>query len=299
VLEQTGFPVVSESRNGTTFWHFMEGFHVEALVSLPPTEQMALYFRKGLFPPLRGSPVYDALQSALQKIGAALPPQSFTLLRGLNDSISIHSFGLKDYSRSREVIQILTRAVLPKFPTRIKHRAVGFERGIEREVDPYRLWYVNNGRYLVANDHRSGELRVFAVERISSAQAPNRRFAIQPGCDFEEFSQSAFNLVWGDPQEVKIRFSRQQAPYIEERIWHPSQRITRHADGSIEFSVRVADLWEVKHWLIGFGSDAAVLCPEKLRKDIEQECAGILARKGKNDHDKIRPHLPPSSLRKR
>ena len=28
-LERAGFPVISEERNGTVFWHFMEGFHAE------------------------------------------------------------------------------------------------------------------------------------------------------------------------------------------------------------------------------------------------------------------------------
>ena len=64
-------------------------------------------------------------------------------------------------------------------------------------------------------------------------------------------------------------------------VQHPSQKIERHADGSIEFSICVADLWEVKRWLIGFGSDAQVLYPDCLRKEIEQECTQILARKGK------------------
>jgi len=52
----------------------MEGFHAEAPVSLTLTEQVALYFTKGLLRPLQGSPVYESLESAMQKIGAQLPP---------------------------------------------------------------------------------------------------------------------------------------------------------------------------------------------------------------------------------
>jgi predicted DNA-binding transcriptional regulator YafY len=42
VLEAAGFPVVSEARNGTIWWHVMEGFHAETPVSLTLNEQMAL-----------------------------------------------------------------------------------------------------------------------------------------------------------------------------------------------------------------------------------------------------------------
>jgi predicted DNA-binding transcriptional regulator YafY len=267
-----GFPVTSETRNGTVFWHFMEGFHAEAPIALTLTEQMALYFSKGLFKPLQGSPIYESLESAIQKIGSQLPAQSFRFLRGLYQGISVSSFGLKDYSHSKEVIDALTRAVFNKFTVRILHRAPYREKAIEREVDPYKLWYVNNGLYLVGYDHKENVLRTFAVERIQSAKLTNRRFEVPEDFNFEQFRQTAFNMIWGEPQEVKIRFSAAQAPYIRERTWHPGQKIETEGDGSIILTLHVADLDEVKRWLIGFGAEAAVLTPEELQMEIADEC---------------------------
>jgi predicted DNA-binding transcriptional regulator YafY len=276
ILERTGFPVVSEARNGTVFWHFIEGFRVEASVSLTLTEQMALYFSRGLLKPLQGTPLYESLESALQKIGSTLPPQGLHFLRGLDQAISVGTFGLKDYSRSKEIIAQLTRAISHKYTVRIEHRVPAYDEGIEREVDPYRFHYENNGLYLVAHDHRSGEPRLFAVERISWVKTTNHRFEIPADFDFETLKQTAFSMVWGEPQEVKIRFSPGQAPYIKERTWHPSQKIETERDGSILLTLRVAGLWEVKRWLIGFGGEARVLHPEDLGKEIEEECATLL-----------------------
>jgi|ERR1700728_238930 len=259
----------------------MEGFHAEAPVSLTLTEQMALYFSKGLFKPLQGTPIHESLESALQKIGSALPPQSFQFLRGLDQAISVRTLGFKNYTLSKDVIAALTHSTFHKFTTRIHHRAARFKKGIDREVDPYRLWYVNNGIYLVGHDHHSGEIRAFAVERISAAKATNRRFEIPADFDFERFTQSAFNVVWGDPQQVKIRFSPDQAPFVEERSWHPSQKIEKRRDGSIILTLQVANLWEVQRWLIGFGSDALVLEPRELKQQIERECANLLRRRTK------------------
>lgn len=277
VLEAAGFPIVSEPRNGTVFWHFMEGFHAVAPVSLTLTEQMALYFSRGLLKPLQGSPMYESLETAMQKIGAQIPPGGFRFLGGLNKAISVATFGLKDYSRSKEIIAILTRGVFHKFTVVIRHHTPQHEEAIEREVDPYRLWYVNNGLYLVGHDHLKEDLRVFAVERIQSAKLTNRRFEIPDDFDFEEFTQTAFNMVWGEPQEVKIRFSPSQAPYIRERIWHPSQKIAQESDGSIVLTIRVADLQEVKRWLIGFGAHALVLAPDELRDEITREFQSVSA----------------------
>ena len=271
-LSVAGFPVTSETRNGTVFWHFMEGFHAEAPIALTLTEQMALYFSKGLFKPLQGSPIYESLESAIQKIGSQLPAQSFKFLRGLDQGISVSSFGLKDYSHSKEVIDALTRAVFNKFTVRILHRAPYREKAIEREVDPYKLWYVNNGLYLVGYDHKENALRTFAVERIQSAKLTNRRFEVPEDFNFEQFRQTAFNMIWGEPQEAKIRFSAAQAPYIRERTWHPGQKIETEGDGSIILTLHVAGLDEVKRWLIGFGAEAAVLTPKELQMEIADEC---------------------------
>ena len=113
---------------------------------------------------------------------------------------------------------------------------------------------------------------------MQSAKLTNRRFEIPPDFNFDEFQKTAFSVIWGEPQEVKIRFSSSQAPYIRERTWHPSQQIETCGDGSIILTLKVADLWEVKRWLIGFGAEAEVLLPLELREEIADECRALVKR---------------------
>jgi predicted DNA-binding transcriptional regulator YafY len=276
VLERAGFPVVTEERNGSIFWHFVEGFHVESPLALTLTELMALYFSKGLLRPLQGSAMHESLESAMQKIGASLPAPTFHLLRALESAVSVRSLGWKDYSRCRGVVDSLTRAIFHRLTVRLEHAAAGYRRTVEHTVDPYRLWYVNNGLYLVGQDHRKDALRVFAIERIRSAAPTNRHFQVPPDFDFNKFTETAFQMIWGEPQLVRVHFSADQSPYITERTWHPSQAIEKRRGGSTILSLRVADLGEVKRWLIGFGAEAQVLEPKQLRDEIAQECAHLL-----------------------
>jgi len=278
VLAAAGFPVTSDMRNGTVFWHFMEGFHAEAPIALTLTEQMALYFSKGLFNPLQGSPIYESLESAIEKIGSQLPAQSFSLLRGLENALAVRTFGFKVYTRSKQTIETMTRAVFHKYRVRLSYQSPRDSRPTEREVDPYRLWYVNNALYVVGHDHLRNDLRVFAVDRIRSVSLTNRRFEIPEDFDFEAFTRTAFNMIWGETQEVKIHFSAWQAPYIRERTWHPSQKIETEPDGSIILTLQVADLWEIKFWLIGFGAEAEVLTPAELGEEISRECREVANR---------------------
>jgi predicted DNA-binding transcriptional regulator YafY len=199
-------------------------------------------------------------------------------MRELEGAVAVSTSGWKDYSRSREVMEKLTKAVLHRYTARIEHTAVGYKEPVSREVDPYKLWYVSNGLYLVAYDQRSEDLRVFAVERIKSVSLTNRRFD-PSGFDLEKFSQSAFVMIGGEAQEVEISFSKEQAPYVRERTWHPSQCIVDGRNGGIVLKLKVADLGEIKRWLIGFGADALVVKPPGLRREIAAECARMSKRR--------------------
>jgi predicted DNA-binding transcriptional regulator YafY len=282
-LERGGFPITSEERNGTVLWRFMEGFRVDTPLSLELTELMALYFSRGLLKPLEGSPIYEAIESAISKIGSAIPAQGHNFLREVDSGIAVSQFGWKDYSRSRDVITALTKAIYHHFTVEMKHAAAGKKNAIDRTVDPYKLWYANGGLYLVAWDYKRDEFLVFAVERIRSVQLTNRRFPVRPDFDFDKMRESAFQMIWGVPKKVRLRFSPSQAPYASERTWHPSQKITHEPDGSVVMELEVGDLWEVKRWLIGWGADVEVIEPKELCQAIAEEarrlCGSVPGRK--------------------
>jgi predicted DNA-binding transcriptional regulator YafY len=97
------------------------------------------------------------------------------------------------------------------------------------------------------------------VERIREVKLTRKRFDPLPAARLEELQASAFQLIQGEPKLVRVWFSAAQAPYVRERMWHPSQEIAEQADGSVILSLRVASLWEVERWVYGWGGDAKVL----------------------------------------
>jgi hypothetical protein len=66
-------------------------------------------------------------------------------------------------------------------------------------------------------------------------------------------------------------FSSDQAPYIMERHWRESQKFQPQDDGRVVMEPQIANLWEVKRWLIEWGADAAVLSLVPLVEDIRKE----------------------------
>ncbi len=79
VLEQTGVPVTSEKRARSVYWRLIYD-PADAAVDLTHEERMALYFARGLMKPLVGTPFYEALDSAMAKIGAGISAPGHSLL---------------------------------------------------------------------------------------------------------------------------------------------------------------------------------------------------------------------------
>jgi len=276
VLEQAGFPVSSVQRNRSIYWKLAYDHVAEAALDLTHEERMALYFSRGLLKPLAGTPFFDAIESALAKIGAGISAPGHSLLQSMDSQVGIAAFGMKDFSRSRDVIAALTRAIQHHFTVTLTHATPQHRNAVEYRLDPYRLQYHQGGLYLIALDHAKEDVRTFAVERIRSAVVTRNRFAPPPAATLDELQSTAFQLIHGEAQLVRIRFSPEQAPYVAERIWHESQKLEAQPDGSVILSLTVASLWEVKRWLIGWGADAVALDPIQLRRDVQFECQSLM-----------------------
>jgi proteasome accessory factor B len=219
----------------------------------------------------------EALESALQKIGARLPASGHDLLRQLKQQTVVSLTGWKDYSKSSKVIDALNRAIRHRLTVRVTHKPLKAPEARTRMVDPYRLWYSGGGLYLVAYDYAKAAIRTFAVERIINITTTNQRFTFRDDFDFETFQRTAFPVHGGKPQLVRIRFSPDQAPYIMERHWHDSQTFFPQDDGGVIMELQVGNLWEVRRWLIGWGADAELLSPSDLREEMKRSAQETFA----------------------
>ncbi|NQX94167.1 MAG: DUF3479 domain-containing protein, partial [Erythrobacter sp.] len=77
-----------------------------------------------------------------------------------------------------------------------------------RDLDPYRVWYRSGGLYVVGLDHKSGEIRTFAIERIQRLDLTERRFDVEAGFDFDAYVGSSFGVIAEPATRVRIRFDK-------------------------------------------------------------------------------------------
>jgi predicted DNA-binding transcriptional regulator YafY len=276
-LQYAGFPVVSERRDGRVFYRFLDRFGLGD-VPFTPDEVLALVFGEDLLRPLEGTVFHDSIRSAIQKIRAALGPEVAGFVTRLGEAFRVVPGPHKRYASYRDVIQVLNEAVLGRLSVQMSYRTGRTGQVGARRLDPYRVWYRSGGLYVIGHDHRSGEVRTFAVDRIRSATLTEDAFSIPESFDFDAYTASSFGVVAEPATRVRIRFERRFALYVEERQWHPSQKVERLPGGALELTLEVGGLDELQSWVLSFGSGAEVLEPEGLRAQVVRELAAALKR---------------------
>ena len=262
-----GFPVVSEKRDGRVYYKFIDTFR---LGDIPFTadEVLALVFSEDLLQSLKGTVFHDSIQSAIHKIRTGLGPELTEFMENLGTAFHVFPEPHKDFSESSEVIQILNRALLERCSVDMKYHSAHAKDSNDRFFDPYRIWYKNGGLYAIGLDHRSEELRTFAIDRIVEAKQTNMKFHVLPDFDFDSYVESSFGIVAGPIAKVKICFEPEIALTIQEKTWHPSQTFYHGSDGRLILTMRVSESKELQNWILSFGKEAEVLEPISLRNAI-------------------------------
>jgi predicted DNA-binding transcriptional regulator YafY len=272
-----GFPVVSERRDGRVFYRFLDTFKLGD-VPFTPDEILALAFSEDLLRTLEGTVFHDSIHSALRKIHAGLGPELAKYLARLADSFRVLPGPHKNYAEFRDTIQTLNDAVLGHRTVQIRYRTGRTGAVATRDLDPYRVWYRNGGLYVVGLDHKSSEVRTFAVDRIRRIEPTDRRFEVPDSFDFDAYLGSSFGVIAEQAVRVRIRFDRRWASYVQERTWHESQSFEKGPDGTVELRMDVGSTPDLRTWILSFGSGAEVLEPDGLRSEVARELQGALGR---------------------
>lgn len=241
------------------------------------------------------APEIDALLWAAGQVGAQHPFQAeisaaTTKLRGMlaaqpdaeapvSDSVVLwQQRGDKDYSVHQATIKTLVEAILLRRRCRIRYRSPAAPAAKSFEYDPYRLLSVPDGLYCLGKTSTHAEITMLAVERVVSIEVTGTSFRVAPNFEPERYEQEAFGVIWDEPMDVSIRFRQDQAPYVAERVWHPSQSVEPQPDGSLILRLRAGGRFEIVRWILGWGDAAEVLGPRELREQVGGMLAAAAAR---------------------
>jgi predicted DNA-binding transcriptional regulator YafY len=280
VLEKAGFPLYSDRDEAgpRSIWKLQEDFRLGLPVKLTLVETAALLMSRDLLQPTGAQALGAAVTSAFDKIGRVLSRDARQLLEQMRESIGVRVVGGKLQAPAAEHIALIERALLEQRRLDMRYYSMSRDEENRRQVDPYHLMAFDGSFYLVGYCHLRKTERIFAVERIRELRMLTVRFHVRPGFNAQEYLEHAWGIVKGEVVPVKVLFAPSVARYIRDRLWHPSQRFRELPDGRLEVSLRVADTFEVRHWILGYGRDAEVIEPAMLREQLRVDAETVARR---------------------
>ncbi len=273
VLEDAGFPLTSERDGRRARWRMVDGYRHRVQLSLSWSELVALMTARRALSGLAGTLLHDGAASALEKIRVTLPKTLAEHFRASEAMVSAQAGG-RDYRSRGELVQVLAEAIDERRTVegRYRSRGAGGERRVsERKLDPYHLRVAEDGVYLLARCHRSGEGKVFLVDRFETLQRTEETFTLPEGFDAERALSASFGMWNGQARKVRFTAAREIADLLMERKVHPSQVAQRLADGSLEVRLEVAIGPPLVSYLTGLGAAVREIAPRELRVAVLKE----------------------------
>ncbi len=240
-------------------------------------EIVALYLGRRFLEPLAGTPLWEASQKAFRKLRSGFGESRLNYLDKFATAFHQTSIGGSDYSERGEIIDRLMLCIEESCTAEIIYHSPKDDAQQHLLIHPYGLIYHRGSLYLVAFAPHRNDLRHYKLDRIQAADSTKEKFARPVGFQLAEHLASTFGVFHtvGETQQVRIRFSKTVAHYIQEHQWHPSQVVTQQLDGSVLVELELTDLHEVKAWILSFGAKAVVEEPRELRTMIAEDVARL------------------------
>lgn len=254
-------------------YYYIEADYTLGLLKLTEGELLALYLGHRLLTRCKGTPFEQSVINAFNKICCHLQETVDIDFGQVSDFIA---FDLEPLRGEEEQVAgrfaAIGAAIRAQKRIRLTHYAIADDVCRVREVDPYQLRYYQGAWYLVGFCRLRRAPRIFALDRIRELQLTNTAFALPRHFDPDRFFNDTFQLYKGPAiHRVRIWFSPEQARWIREKLWHPTQQIEENLDGSLVLSMHTSGLPQVKRWVLSYGSHAKALAPPELISNIVQE----------------------------
>jgi predicted DNA-binding transcriptional regulator YafY len=275
-LQVAGFPIYNETVGGKNLWYILDTVKHHTPIPFTLPELMALHFSTRMLQVFKGAVFYDALQSLSQKIRATLPPESLNYVKKMENTLDVGIGPYKKYIRFSDVMDKVQDAAMARESIEMVYYSMKRKEETRRKINPYRVWFFNGTFYVIGYCHRRKEVRTFALDRIKTLRPTGEHFEIPDDFNFDEFIEPSFGIYQGPPVTIKVRFNPDVSGFIEEKVWHESQKIHRQPDGSIIFEARASGTEEIKYWIMSWGPRAKVLSPKSLKDEIREETRQML-----------------------
>ncbi len=292
-LEEAGVPLVEESSEGRKKrWRVdYKGQQRKLAELLDASHYLALRLAMDQAGATRrSSAMFATLEDLSDKIESALGAKGRKHIEAINGCFySYEKFAYQ--SSPPDVFWPLISAIAERQLCVLKYRAPRAEpQDAKFRALPLKLFAHGGAIYLHAFVPKHENVIVLNLQRLQALEVLDERATPPPDYKPEQWEASAFGIfVSKNPVRYKLRFVSDAAPYIRERIWHPTQKLRELSRGALELTFTCSESYEVAAWVASWRTAVEVIEPESLRREM--------AEFGKWSRREVRLTSPPAFRR--
>lgn len=170
-----------------------------------------------------------------------------------------------DY-KGYDYITPIFNAIINKTVLTVRYEPFGKE-AYDVVFHPYFLKQYNNRWFVFGyNEFNNVAQWNLALDRIQHLDNANKKY-IEDTTDWFDFFDEIIGVSKDpdkEPEEIKLVFSKEQAPYIQTKPLHWSQKSKVLEDGKLEVRIKVIINYELETRILSFGEKVKVIAPNLL-----------------------------------
>lgn len=277
MLREAGVPLVFDDEH--------QRFFIPTRSYLPatnftPDEALSLMLLCYQLGDRAGVPFLSSARRAAMKIESSLPQTLREHLRKVSPSVQIRLAPRHPLDDRRDFYEQIVDAIARRRCVRIEYESLAERQIIGTRLSPYQVLFSRRSWYVIGRSSLHRETRTFHLGRILDLTILDDTYRVPTGFSLERYLRNAWDMIPepGPDSDVHVRFQPLVAKNVAEVVWHKTQRVHFRADGGLDFHVRVSGLNEISWWVLGYGAQAEVVQPAKLRELVARHCARLAER---------------------
>ncbi|GAB3575739.1 WYL domain-containing protein [Spirosoma luteolum] len=213
----------------------------------------------------RGFSHFDALQTVVQRLEDHVYVSA-------TKTVSVIDFEKNEHLKGLHFLDVLYQAVVQQRPVQLTYQSFSAR---SPQSFPFHVWWLKefkNRWFAVGVQDARRQVMNLALDRIQQvAPADPIDYLSRGPLDPETYYRHVVGVTVDEHlrvTQVKLLVNHAQAPYLETKPLHPSQRVLERRNDGVVLLLDVQLNHELEREILSFGEAVTVLAPERLRKRI-------------------------------
>lgn len=175
----------------------------------------------------------------------------------------------------------LLHAIKNRVKVSFRYQKFWEDAASERTVEPYALKEFRNRWYVLAKDPKDGNVKSFALDRLSKLQITAQSFSIPRQYSIDKQYRHCFGIIspydGKKPEKIILSLSPMQGKYIKSLPLHESQQVFIDSEEEVRISLYLCITHDLVMELLSLGAEVSVLQPASLKEELKQAYTQALA----------------------